>query len=54
MEVGPGQALRQIALSSGRRRNFQPRNVALGMKPLENLQTSSLIFPAAVSLLGHG
>jgi hypothetical protein len=41
-------------LPSRLRRYFQPRNVALGMKPLENLQAASLILLAAVFLSGVG
>src|ERR1700722_15954427 len=44
----------QSRLPSRLRRYFQPRNVAFGMKPLEDFQAPSLILPAAVFLLGVG
>jgi hypothetical protein len=39
-----------IRFSLGLRRYFQPRNVALGMKPLEDFQTPSLVFLARLDL----
>src|SRR5260370_42218931 len=42
------------AIPSSLLRYLQPRNVALGMKPLEDFQTASLILLAAVFLLGVG
>src|SRR5262249_40312422 len=43
-----------LPYESGLLRYLQPRDVALGVKPLEDFQTTSLIFFAAVFLLGIG
>src|ERR1700682_468071 len=48
--IKPGQS----RFPSGLRRYFQPRNIALGMKPLEDFKTPSLIFFAAVFLFMIG